>query len=180
MTKNEIISIENNLKTQHTLHISNTQNIISHSFSSHWFTFYVSTNLWIWLYFWMELFLCRRVRGWIELMTLNRNQLTPIFIYSNIFLFSFSKYSVPFSISRYRFGFWRLKSIFMQFTTKEIFPGRVIAHLNTRHNANCENTVNDFDTMNQQNELHINATWEQCHRIDPNRHLIVNNAAISP
>lgn len=68
----------------------------------------------------------------------------------------------------------------MQFTTKEIFPDRVIAHLNTRHNANCENTVNDFDTMNQQNELHINATWEQCHRIDPNRHLIVNNAAISP
>lgn len=32
MTKNEMISIENNLKTQHTLHISNTQNIISHSF----------------------------------------------------------------------------------------------------------------------------------------------------
>lgn len=53
----------------------------------------------------------------------------------------------------------------MQFTTKEIFPGRVIAHLNTRHKANCESTVNDFDTMNQQMEIHRNATRMRYQRI---------------
>lgn len=96
--QNEMISIENNLKTQHTLHISNIQNYFSFFFS-HWFTFYMSTNLWIWLDFWMELFLCRRVCGWIELMTLNRNQLTPIFIYSNIFSFFFEILGAFFHIS---------------------------------------------------------------------------------
>lgn len=62
----------------------------------------------------------------------------------------------------------------MQFTTKEIFPGRVIAHLNTRHNANCENTVNDFDTMSQQHKLHADTTRMRYQRIAAHRHSIVN------
>lgn len=70
------------------------------------------------LTFWMEFFFRRGLYGWIELITHNTYQLTVIFIYCNIFPYTFFSNRVS---SRYRFGFWRLKSIFMQFTTKRNF-----------------------------------------------------------
>lgn len=64
------------------------------------------------------IFFRRGLYGWIELITHNTYQLTVIFIYCNIFPYTFFSNRVS---SRYRFGFWRLKSIFMQFTTKRNF-----------------------------------------------------------
>lgn len=120
--------------------------------------FYLSKNLWIWLIEWNFSPSWGLPMDWVNDPQHER-------IHRDFHLLQHFSFLCFFPVSCYRFRFWRLKSIFMQFTTKEIFPGRVIAHLNTRHKANCESTVNDFDTMNQQMAIHRNATRMRYQRI---------------